>query len=184
MTLCCINYYIMSQFKNISNILSLISQVFVNEFITVTQFQIHVNNVFETWYTFLINLQIWFNDIIIQYVNWVSVCQQEHEQTQFKFKQTQVNNEILSEMIQEFKSISEINIKLEKYSDLELYIEEQENKLNQFIFKLKSKLKLNANHYLILKFHLLYEYNRLMKNAVTQALLHIITQHDKLVMIE
>ncbi len=87
-------------------------------------------------------------------------------------------------MIQEFKSISEINIKLEKYSDLELYIEEQENKLNQFIFKLKSKLKLNANHYLILKFHLLYEYNRLMKNAVTQTLLHIITQHDKLVMIE
>ncbi len=26
------------------------------------------------WYTFLIELQTWFNDIITQYINWVSVC--------------------------------------------------------------------------------------------------------------
>ncbi len=69
-------------------------------------------------------------------------------------------------MIQELKSISRINIKSEKYSNSELYIKEQENKLNQFIFKLISKLKLNANYYLIFKSHLLYEYSRLLKNAV------------------
>jgi len=87
-------------------------------------------------------------------------------------------------MIQELKSISRINIKSEKYLNSELYIEERENKLNQFIFKLISKLKLNVNHYSILEFCLLYEYSRLLKNAVAQALLHMTTQHDKLVTIE
>jgi len=87
-------------------------------------------------------------------------------------------------MIQELKSISRINIKSEKYLNSELYIEEQENKLNQFIFELISKLKLNVNHYSILKSHLLYEYNHLSRNAVAQALSHMIAQHDKLVTIE
>jgi len=87
-------------------------------------------------------------------------------------------------MIQELKSISRINIKSEKYLNSELYIEEQENKLNQFIFELISKLKLNANHYSILKSCLLYEYSRLSKNAVAQALLHMTVQHDKLVTIK
>jgi len=87
-------------------------------------------------------------------------------------------------MIQELKSISRINIKSEKYSNSELYIKEQENKLNQFIFKLISKLKLNANHYSTFESHLLYEYNCLLKNAVAQALLHMTAQHDKLVMIK
>jgi len=87
-------------------------------------------------------------------------------------------------MIQELKSISRIDIKSEKYSNSELYIEEQENKLNQFIFKLISKLKLNVNHYSTLEFHLLYEYSRLSKNAVAQALSHMTAQHDKLVTIE
>jgi len=68
--------------------------------------------------------------------------------------------------------------------NLELYIEEQENKLNQFIFELISKLKLNVNHYSILKFHLLYEYSHLSRNAVAQTLSHMIVQHDKLVTIE
>ena len=89
----------MSQFENISNILSSTSLVSINELITVVQFRTHVNNAFEAWYTFLIELQTWFNDIITQYINWVSVCQQEHEQTQIKLKQFQINNEILSEMI-------------------------------------------------------------------------------------
>jgi len=87
-------------------------------------------------------------------------------------------------MIQELKSISRINIKSKKYLNSEHCIEERENKLNQFIFKLISKLKLNMNHYSTLEFHLLYEYSRLSKNAVAQALSRMITQHDKLVMIE
>ncbi len=174
----------MSQFENISNILSSTSLVSINEFITVAQFWTHVNNAFEAWYTFLIELQTWFNDIITQYINWVSVCQQEHEQTQIKLKQSQINNEILSEMIQELKSMSRIDIKSEKYSNSELYIEEWENKLNQFIFKLISKLKLNANHYSTLESRLLYEYSRLLRNAVAQALSHMTVQHDKLVTIE
>ncbi len=174
----------MSQFENISNILLSTSLASINELIIVVQFRTHVNNALEAWYTFLIELQTWFNDIIIQYINWVSVCQQEHEQTQIKLKQSQINNEILSEMIQELKSISKINIKSEKYSNSELYIEERENKLNQFIFELISKLKLNANCYSTLEFRLLYEYNRLSKNAVTQALSRMTAQHDKLVTIE
>ena len=114
----------MSQFKNISNTLLSTSLVSINELITVAQFQTHVNNAFKAWYIFLIELQTWFNNIIIQYINWVSVCQQEHEQTQIKLKQFQINNEILLEMIQELKSISRINIKSEKYLNSELYIKE------------------------------------------------------------
>ncbi len=87
-------------------------------------------------------------------------------------------------MIQELKSISKINIKSEKYLNSELYIEEWENKLNQFIFKLISKLKLNVNHYSTFKSRLLYEYSRLSRNAVAQALLRMTAQHDKLVTIE
>jgi len=87
-------------------------------------------------------------------------------------------------MIQELKSISKINIKSEKYLNSELYIKKRENKLNQFIFKLISKLKLNVNCYSTFKFRLLYEYSRLLKNAVAQALLHMTAQHDKLVTIE
>ncbi len=87
-------------------------------------------------------------------------------------------------MIQELKSMSKINIKSEKYLNSELYIKERENKLNQFIFKLISKLKLNVNHYSTLESHLLYEYSRLLKNAVAQALSRMTAQHDKLVTIE
>ncbi len=174
----------MSQFENISNTLSSTSLALINELITVAQFRIHVNNAFEAWYTFLIELQTWFNDIITQYINWVSVCQQEHEQTQIKLKQSQINNEILSEMIQELKSMSRIDIKSEKYLNSELYIKEREDKLNQFIFELISKLKLNANCYSTFEFRFLYEYSRLSKNAVAQALSHMTAQHDKLVTIE
>ncbi len=174
----------MSQFEKISNILSSTSLASINELITVAQFWTHVNNAFKVWYTFLIKLQTWFNDIITQYINWVSVCQQEHEQTQIELKQSQINNEILSEMIQELKSMSRIDIKSEKYSNSELYIKERENKLNQFIFELISKLKLNVNHYSTFEFRLLYEYSRLSKNTVAQALSRMTAQHDKLVMIE
>jgi len=87
-------------------------------------------------------------------------------------------------MIQELKSMSRINIKSEKYLNSELYIEERENKLNQFIFKLISKLKLNVNHYSTFESRLLYEYSRLSKNAVAQALSRMTAQHDKLVTIE
>ena len=87
-------------------------------------------------------------------------------------------------MIQELKSMSRINIKSEKYSNSELYIEERENKLNQFIFELISKLKLNANHYSTFESRLLYEYSRLSRNAVAQALSRMTAQHDKLVTIE
>jgi len=87
-------------------------------------------------------------------------------------------------MIQELKSISRIDIKSEKYSNSKLYIEERENKLNQFIFKLISKLKLNANCYSTFESRLLYEYSRLSRNAVVQALLRMTAQHDKLVTIE
>jgi len=87
-------------------------------------------------------------------------------------------------MIQELKSMSRIDIKSEKYSNSELYIEERENKLNQFIFELISKLKLNANHYSTFESRLLYEYSRLSKNAVAQALSRMTAQHDKLVTIE
>ncbi len=174
----------MSQFENISNILSSTSLASINEFITVVQFRTHINNALEAWYTFLIELQTWFNDIIIQYINWVSVCQQEHEQTQIELKQFQINNETLSEMIQELKSMSRIDIKSEKYSNSELYIKERENKLNQFIFELISKLKLNANRYSTFEFRFLYEYSRLSRNAVAQALSRMTVQHDKLVTIE
>ncbi len=177
-------HYIISQFKNISNTLSLTSLISINKFITVTQFQTYVNNAFKVWYTFLIELQTWFNNIITQYINWVSICQQEHKQTQIEFKQFQINNKILSEMIQELKSISRINIKSDKYLNSKLYIKEQENKLNQFIFKLISKLKLNVNHYSILEFYFLYEYSYLSRNAVAQVLSCMTAQHDKLVMIE
>jgi len=87
-------------------------------------------------------------------------------------------------MIQELKSMSRIDIKSEKYSNSELYIEERENKLNQFIFELISKLKLNANRYSTLESRLLYEYSRLSRNAVAQALPRMTAQHDKLVTIE
>jgi len=87
-------------------------------------------------------------------------------------------------MIQGLKSMSRIDIKSEKYSNSELYIEERENKLNQFIFELISKLKLNANRYSTLEFRLLYEYSRLSGNAVAQALPRMTAQHDKLVTIE
>jgi len=80
--------------------------------------------------------------------------------------------------------MSRIDIKSEKYSNSELYIKERENKLNQFIFELISKLKLNVNHYSTFEFRLLYEYSRLSKNTVAQALSHMTAQHDKLVMIE
>ena len=86
-------------------------------------------------------------------------------------------------MIQELKSMSRINIKSEKYLNSELYIEERENKLNQFIFELISKLKLNANHYSTFESRLLYKYSRLSRNAVAQALSRMIAQHDKLVTI-
>jgi len=174
----------MSQFENISNILPSASLAPINELITAAQFRTHVNNAFEAWYTFLIELQTWFNDIITQYINWVSACQQEHEQTQIELKQFQTNNEILSEMVQELKSMSRIDIKSEKYSNSELYIEERGNKLNQFIFELISKLKLNANRYSTLESRLLYEYSRLSGNAAAQALPRMTAQHDKLVTIE
>jgi len=87
-------------------------------------------------------------------------------------------------MIQELKSMSRIDIKSEKYSNSELYIEERENKLNQFIFELISELKLNANHYSTSESRLLYEYSRLSRNAVAQALSRMTAQHDKLVTIE
>ncbi len=174
----------MSQSENISNILPSTSLASINELITVAQFRTHVNNAPEAWYTFLIELQTWFNDIITQYINWVSACQQEHEQTQIELKQSQINNETLSEMIQELKSMSRIDIKSEKYSNSELYIEERENKLNQFIFELISKLKLNANRYSTSESRLLYEYSRLSRNAVAQALPRMTAQHDKLVTIE
>jgi len=87
-------------------------------------------------------------------------------------------------MIQELKSISKINIKSEKYLNSELYIKERENKLNQFIFELISKLKLNMNCYSTFESRLLYEYSRLSRNAVAQALSHMTAQHDKLVTIE
>ncbi len=174
----------MSQSENISNILPSTPLASINEFITAAQFRTHVNNASEAWYTFLIELQTWFNDIITQYINWVSACQQEHEQTQIELKQSQANNKTLSEMVQELKSMSRIDIKSEKYSNSELYIEERENKLNQFIFELISKLKLNANRYSTLEFRLLYEYSRLSRNAVAQALPRMTAQHDKLVTIE
>jgi len=87
-------------------------------------------------------------------------------------------------MVQELKSMSRIDIKSEKYSNSELYIEEREDKLNQFIFGLTSKLKLNANRYSTLEFRLLYEYSRLSRNAAAQALPRMTAQHDKLVTIE
>jgi len=43
---------------------------------------------------------------------------------------------------------------------------------------------LNANHYSIFESRLLYEYSRLSKNAVAQALSRMTVQHDKLVTIE
>ncbi len=174
----------MSQFENISNTLSSASLVPINEPITAVQFRTHVNNALEAWYTFLIELQTWFNDIITQYINWVSACQQEHEQTQVELKQSQANNETLSEMVQGLKSMSRIDIKSEKYSNSELYIEERGNKLNQFIFELISKLKLNVNRYSTFESRLLYEYSRLSRNAAAQALSRMTAQHDKLVTIE
>jgi len=174
----------MSQSENISNTLSSASLAPINEPITAAQFRTHVNNAPEAWYTFLIELQTWFNDIIIQYTNWVSVCQQEHEQTQVELKQSQANNETLSEMIQELKSMSRTDTKSEKYSNSELYIEEREDKLNQFIFGLISKLKLNANRYSTSESRLLYEYSRLSGNAAAQALPRMTAQHDKLVTVE
>jgi len=174
----------MSQSENISNILSSTSLAPINEPITAAQFRTHVNNASEAWYTFLIELQTWFNDIITQYINWVLVCQQEHEQTQIELKQSQANNETLSEMVQGLKSMSRTDIKSEKYSNSELYTEERGDKLNQFIFELTSKLKLNANRYSTLESRLLYEYSRLSKNAVAQALPRMTAQHDKLVTIE
>ncbi len=87
-------------------------------------------------------------------------------------------------MIQGLKSMSRIDIKSEKYSNSELYIKERGNKLNQFIFELISKLKLNANRYSTLESRLLYEYSRLSRNAVAQALPRMTAQHDKLVTIE
>ena len=155
----------MSQSENISNTLPSASLASINESITAAQFRTHVNNAPEAWYTFLIELQTWFNDIITQYINWVSACQQEHEQTQVELKQSQINNKTLSEMVQGLKSMSRTDIKSEKYPDSELYIGERENKLNQFIFELISKLKLNANRYSTLEFRLLYEYSRLSGNA-------------------
>ncbi len=80
--------------------------------------------------------------------------------------------------------MSRTDIKSEKYSDSELYIEERGDKLNQFIFGLISKLKLNANRYSTSESRLLYEYSRLSGNAVAQALPRMTAQHDKLVTIE
>jgi len=87
-------------------------------------------------------------------------------------------------MIQGLKSMSRIDIKSEKYPNSELYIEERGNKLNQFIFELISKLKLNANRYSTPESRLLYEYSRLSENAAAQALPRMTAQHDKLVTIE
>jgi len=87
-------------------------------------------------------------------------------------------------MVQGLKSMSRTDIKSEKYSNSELYTEERGDKLNQFIFELTSKLKLNANRYSTLESRLLYEYSRLSKNAVAQALPRMTAQHDKLVTIE
>jgi len=87
-------------------------------------------------------------------------------------------------MVQGLKSMSRIDIKSEKYSNSELYIEERGNKLNQFIFELISKLKLNANRYSTLESRLLYGYSRLSGNAAAQALPRMTAQHDKLVTIE
>jgi len=87
-------------------------------------------------------------------------------------------------MVQELKSMSRIDIKSEKYSNSELYIGERGNKLNQFIFELISKLKLNANRYSTPESRLLYEYSRLSGNAVAQALPRMTAQHDKLVTVE
>ncbi len=87
-------------------------------------------------------------------------------------------------MIQGLKSMSRTDIKSEKYSNSELYIEERGNKLNQFIFELISKLKLNANRYSTSESRLLYEYSRLSGNAAAQALPRMTAQHDKLVTVE
>jgi len=174
----------MSQFENISNTLPSAPLAPINEPITAAQFRTHVNNAPEAWYTFLTELQTWFNDTITQYTNWVSACQQEHEQTQVELKQFQANNEILSEMIQGLKSMSRTDTKSEKYSNSELYIEERGDKLNQFIFELISKLKLNANRYSTPESRLLYGYSRLSGNAAAQALPRMTAQHDKLVTVE
>ncbi len=174
----------MSQSENISNTLPSAPLAPINEPITAAQFRTHVNNAPEAWYTFLTELQTWSNDTITQYTNWVSACQQEHEQTQVELKQSQANNETLSEMVQGLKSMSRTDIKSEKYSNSELYIEERGNKLNQFIFELISKLKLNANRYSTSESRLLYEYSRLSRNAAAQALPRMTAQHDKLVTVE
>jgi len=87
-------------------------------------------------------------------------------------------------MIQGLKSMSRTDTKSEKYPNSELYIEERKNKLNQFIFELTSKLKLNANRYSTSESRLLYGYSRLSENAVAQALSRMTAQHDKLVTIE
>ncbi len=87
-------------------------------------------------------------------------------------------------MVQGLKSMSRTDIKSEKYSNSELYIEERGNKLNQFIFELISKLKLNANRYSTSESRLLYGYSRLSGNAAAQALSRMTAQHDKLVTVE
>ena len=74
--------------------------------------------------------------------------------------------------------------KLEKYPDPKLYNRERGNKLDQFIFRLTSKLKLNADCYPTLESRLLYRYSRLSESAAAQALPRLNAQHDKLVTVE
>ena len=74
--------------------------------------------------------------------------------------------------------------KSEKYPDPELYNGERGDKLDQFIFGLTSKLKLNADRYPNPKSRLLYGYSRLLESAAAQALPRLNAQHDKLVTVE
>ncbi len=76
---------------------------------------------------------------------------------------------VIKETLVKISTIFKIKIKFkfEKYFDFELYFEEQENKLIQFILKLKTKLKINANHYVIIEACLLYNYNRFINNSAT-----------------
>lgn len=88
---------------------------------------------------------------------------------------------VIKKILVKVSTIFKIKIKFEKYFDLELYFEKQEDKLIQFIFELKTKLKVDVNRYVIVKARLLYDYSRFINSSATQIISWISTQHDLII---
>lgn len=107
----------------------------------------------------------------------MSAFQQDYDNLKKELKDVSAENTTL-------KNLIVTGFKSEKFPDPERYAGERGDKLDQFIFKLESKLEVNADRYPTTESRLLYGYSRLTGKAAAQALPRMTAQYDKLVTVE